>query len=100
MKKSSLKAILACVTVVILIAAGIVLAVRLLRKEQRRRTLAVGAALALGVALPQLALKAWYAPHIPEPAGEAMPAILYVAMGSNFENDGWFNNFNWGTYYS
>lgn len=85
--------------VLILLVAAVIVLIFRLTGPQRRQALAAGAALLLGAALPALVLKACYAPHIPDDASEPIPAILWVAMGTNDEEDGWCNSLNTQLYY-
>ncbi|MCD7862558.1 MAG: hypothetical protein LUG61_03345 [Lachnospiraceae bacterium] len=88
-------------SLIMVIAFGIVLVIRLLRKGSRKTVLIQAAGLLLGVGLSAAVVTGIYASKIPEDSQD-MPMVLYIAMGTNWDgvNPGWFNNYNMSTFYA
>ena len=82
-------------TLIVLIAFGIVVLVRLLGRFQRQ-VLAAGLGVLAGVVLLQGALR-WIYRDVWDPEARAIPAILYVAMGLHEPNGhpGWHDNYEY-----
>lgn len=78
-------------TLVVMIAFGVVLAVKLVQAADRWRV-AVAAALLLAVLTPTLVLNVLYGDKTPADS-KPMPAIMHITMGINGEA-GWYNAYN------
>lgn len=83
---------------IVLIALAIVMAIKLLRGATRGRLLAA-LALLLAMLTPTTLMALLYHDKIPDNS-KSMPAILYIAMGTNDEsvNAGWYNGYNGSVY--
>ena len=83
---------------IVLLALAIVIAIKLLRAAPRGRLLAA-LALLLAMLTPTALTGLLYHDKIPDNS-KSMPAILYIAMGTNDEavNAGWYNGYNGRVY--
>lgn len=81
-------------TIIIMIALGIVLVIKLLRQPSKDLFM-VGIVFLLGVFAPTLLINALYHDKIPEDS-KPMPAMLHITMGINdtVTNAGWYDSYN------
>ncbi len=84
---------------IMVIAFLIVIVVKLISGKRERYVWATGISVIFGVLLFQFIIKGIYFDVMPKDS-KAMPAVLYVTMGTNYENDnaGWYNSYNFSTF--
>lgn len=82
---------------ILLIAIVLVLLFKLIFNDNKRRTIIVIAAVLIGFVLQSAFIKTLYSSHQSDDA-KAMPAMLWIAMGTNDDSDwggsGWFDGTN------
>lgn len=85
-------------TIIVFIAFAIVLLIRLLRTATLRQAV-IGLVLLLAMLTPTALTNVLYGDKIPEES-KTMPAILFVAMGTNDDvpNAGWYNSYSYLLY--